>query len=62
VRSAFGREALVVGPGIAPAWTILIENTREVARTRNPDAVAGFDRAKAASWSSTSARRRTSMS
>jgi type III pantothenate kinase len=46
VRSAFGREALVVGPGIRSGMAILIENPREVGADRIADAVAGFDRAK----------------
>ena len=46
VRSAFGREALVVGPGIRSGMAILIENPREVGADRIADAVAGFDKAK----------------
>src|SRR5580698_8293501 len=46
VRSAFGREALLVGPGIRSGMAILIENPREVGADRIADAVAGFDRAK----------------
>ena len=43
---AFGREALVVGPGIRTGMAILIENPREVGADRIADAVAGFDKAK----------------
>ncbi len=46
VRAAFGREAIVVGPGIRTGMAILIENPREVGADRIADAVAGFDRAK----------------
>ena len=46
VRSAFGREALVVGPGIRSGMAILIENPREVGADRIADAVAGFERAR----------------
>jgi type III pantothenate kinase len=46
VRRAFGREALVVGPGIRTGMAILIENPREVGADRIADAVAGYDRAK----------------
>ncbi len=46
VRTAFGREAVVVGPGIRTGMAILIENPREVGADRIADAVAGFDRAK----------------
>ena len=46
VRSAFGRDALLVGPGIRSGMAILIENPREVGADRIADAVAGFDRAK----------------
>jgi type III pantothenate kinase len=45
-RSAFGREAVIVGPGIRSGMAILIENPREVGADRIADAVAGFDRAK----------------
>ena len=45
-RSACGREALVVGPGIRSGMAILIENPREVGADRIADAVAGFDKAK----------------
>ncbi len=46
VRTAFGLEAIVVGPGIRTGMAILIENPREVGADRIADAVAGFDRAK----------------
>ena len=46
VRSAFGRDALLVGPGIRSGMAILIENPREVGADRIADAVAGFDRAR----------------
>jgi type III pantothenate kinase len=45
-RSAFGREALIVGPGIRSGMAILIENPREVGADRIADAVAGFDKAR----------------
>jgi type III pantothenate kinase len=46
VESAFGRQAIVVGPGIRTGMAILIENPREVGADRIADAVAGYDRAK----------------
>jgi len=46
VRRAFGREALVVGPGIRTGMAILIDNPREVGADRIADAVAGFEKAK----------------
>ena len=46
VRTAFGREAIQVGPGIRTGMAILIENPREVGADRIADAVAGFDKAK----------------
>jgi type III pantothenate kinase len=46
VRRAFGRDAMVVGPGTRTGMAILIENPREVGADRIADAVAGFDRAK----------------
>ena len=46
VERVFGREAVVVGPGIRTGMAILIENPREVGADRIADAVAGFDRAK----------------
>jgi type III pantothenate kinase len=45
-RSACGREALIVGPGIRSGMAILIENPREVGADRIADAVAGFDKAR----------------
>jgi type III pantothenate kinase len=46
VRRAFGRDAMVVGPGIRTGMAILIENPREVGADRIADAVAGFEKAK----------------
>jgi type III pantothenate kinase len=46
VQGVFGREAIVVGPGIRTGMAILIENPREVGADRIADAVAGYDRAK----------------
>jgi type III pantothenate kinase len=46
VKRAFGRDAVVVGPGIRTGMAILIENPREVGADRIADAVAGFDKAK----------------
>jgi type III pantothenate kinase len=46
VDRLFGREAVVVGPGIRTGMAILIENPREVGADRIADAVAGFERAK----------------
>jgi type III pantothenate kinase len=46
VRQAFGREAMVVGPGIRTGMAILLENPREVGADRIADAVAGFDKVK----------------
>jgi type III pantothenate kinase len=46
VRRAFGREAMVVGPGIRTGMAILIENPREVGADRIADAVAGYEKAK----------------
>ncbi len=46
VKRAFGRDAMIVGPGIRTGMAILIENPREVGADRIADAVAGYDRAK----------------
>jgi type III pantothenate kinase len=46
VRDAFGRDVVVVGPGIRTGMAILIENPREVGADRIADAVAGYERAK----------------
>ena len=46
VRRAFGREALVVGPGIKTGMAILYENPREVGADRIVNAVAAYERAK----------------
>ena len=48
VRRAFGREALVVGPGIRTGMAILYENPREVGADRIVNAVAAFERYKGA--------------
>jgi type III pantothenate kinase len=48
VRTAFRREAVVVGPGIRTGMAILIENPREVGADRIADAVAGYQSAKGA--------------
>ncbi len=44
VRSAFGLEALVVGPGIKTGMPILYENPREVGADRIVNAVAAYER------------------
>jgi type III pantothenate kinase len=44
VRRAFGREALVVGPGVRTGMSILYENPREVGADRIVNAVAAHDR------------------
>jgi type III pantothenate kinase len=46
VRRAFGREALVVGPGIRTGMSILYENPREVGADRIVNAVAAYERYK----------------
>jgi type III pantothenate kinase len=46
VRRAFGREALVVGPGIRTGMAILYENPREVGADRIVNAVAAYERYK----------------
>src|SRR5215831_16937842 len=46
VRTAFKREALVVGPGIRTGMAILYENPREVGADRIVNAVAAFERVK----------------
>jgi type III pantothenate kinase len=46
VRRAFGREALVVGPGIRTGMAILYENPREVGADRIVNAVAAYERFK----------------
>ncbi|HXN30414.1 MAG TPA: type III pantothenate kinase [Polyangiaceae bacterium] len=46
VKRAFGRDAMIVGPGIRTGMAILIENPREVGADRIADAVAGYDKAK----------------
>jgi type III pantothenate kinase len=44
VRRAFGKEALVVGPGIRSGMAILYENPREVGADRIVNAVAAYER------------------
>src|SRR5580658_1406194 len=46
VRRGFGREALVVGPGIRTGMSILYENPREVGADRIVNAVAAYEKAK----------------
>lgn len=46
VKSAFGREALLVGPGIRTGMAILYENPREVGADRIVNAVAAYERHK----------------
>jgi type III pantothenate kinase len=46
VRRAFGKEALVVGPGIRTGMSILYENPREVGADRIVNAVAAYERVK----------------
>jgi len=46
VRRGFGREAMVVGPGIRTGMAILYENPREVGADRIVNAVAAFDKLK----------------
>jgi type III pantothenate kinase len=46
VRRGFGRETVVVGPGVRTGMAILIDNPREVGADRIADAVAGYERAK----------------
>ena len=46
VRRAFGREALVVGPGIKTGMAILYENPREVGADRIVNAVAAYEWAR----------------
>jgi type III pantothenate kinase len=46
VKRAFGREPLVVGPGIRTGMSILYENPREVGADRIVNAVAAFERAR----------------
>src|SRR5687767_1308415 len=48
VRRAFGREAVVVGPGIRTGMAILYENPREVGADRIVNAVAAYERFKTA--------------
>jgi len=43
VRTAFGRDAVVVGPGIKTGMSILYENPREVGADRIVNAVAGYE-------------------
>jgi type III pantothenate kinase len=46
VKRAFGRDVMVVGPGMRTGMAILIENPREVGADRIADAVAGYEKAK----------------
>jgi type III pantothenate kinase len=46
VKSAFGRDAMVVGPGVRTGMAILIENPREVGADRIVNAVAAFEQVK----------------
>lgn len=46
-RAMFGRDMLVVGPGIKTGMPILIENPREVGADRIVNAVAAYDRVRA---------------
>ena len=47
VRVAFGRDALVVGPGIKTGMAILYDNPREVGADRIVNAVAAYEWARA---------------
>src|SRR5215472_6055009 len=46
VRHAFGRDAVMVGPGIRTGMSILYENPREVGADRIVNAVAAYDKVK----------------
>jgi type III pantothenate kinase len=46
VRRAFGREALVVGPGVKTGMSILYENPREVGADRIVNAIAAYEKVK----------------
>jgi type III pantothenate kinase len=46
VRTGFGKDPLVVGPGIRTGMSILYENPREVGADRIVNAVAAYERAK----------------
>jgi type III pantothenate kinase len=46
VKRAFGKDALVVGPGIRTGMSILYENPREVGADRIVNAVAAFEKVK----------------
>jgi type III pantothenate kinase len=48
VRRAFGKEALIVGPGIRTGMSILYENPREVGADRIVNAVAAYEKVKGA--------------
>ncbi|MBN8611560.1 MAG: type III pantothenate kinase [Deltaproteobacteria bacterium] len=48
VRRAFGHEPVIVGPGVRTGMPILYENPREVGADRIANAVAAFERVKAA--------------
>ena len=47
VRRGFGKEALVVGPGVKTGMSILYENPREVGADRIVNAVAAYEKVKA---------------
>jgi type III pantothenate kinase len=46
VRRAFGRDPIVVGPGVKTGMAILYENPREVGADRIVNAVAAYEKAK----------------
>ena len=48
VRRAFGHEPVIVGPGVRTGMPILYENPREVGADRIANAVAAYERVKAA--------------
>jgi type III pantothenate kinase len=47
IRGAFGRTALVVGPGLKTGISILYDNPRDVGADRIVNAVAAYDRVRA---------------
>lgn len=46
VQRVFGRQAMIVGPGVRTGMAILIENPREVGADRIADAVAGYEKVR----------------
>ena len=44
VRNCFGKEALVVGPGVKTGLPILYDNPREIGADRVVNAVAGYEK------------------